>query len=361
MKNKIKILFFVPSFYMGGAEKVAVNMIRLLDKELFDIHLVTLTNDGPLYELVPQHISLHTLNVSKTIFSIFRLRKILLKLMPDVIFSTLNRTHTALDMALIGFKKRPITIFRNETSPKLVIAEKSLSFTRLFLLKIAYKHATFILAQTPEMKKEMMKYFGVKGNKIQVFVNPLDILMINDAIENIDNPFDSHQINVVALGRLSKEKAVDTLLRSFRIVVDKNKNFVLHIIGRDGGEKKKLMQLVKDLSLEKNVKFWGEQSNPYKFIYFSDLYVLSSTREGLPNTVLESLYLKKPVVSTKCIPFMSQLIDDGKNGFLVDVGNTKQLAEAILKFKNIDTKINAPLVYESDVNKLFLDVLKYFK
>ncbi len=361
MKNKIKILFFLPNFYMGGAEKVTVNMIRLLDKELFDIHLVTLRKDGPLYELVPQHISLHVLNVSKTIFSIFRLRKTLLQLMPDVIFSTLFRTHIAIDMALIGFKKRPITIFRNPTSPKLVIAEKGLNATRLFLLKIAYKHATLIIAQTPEMKEEMIKYFYLKEKKIQVFVNPLDISTINIAIENIENPFKADQINVVALGRLSKEKAVDTLLHSYKIVVEKNKNFVLNIVGRDGGEKKKLMKLVKDLSLEKNVKFWGEQSNPYKFIYFSDLYVLSSTREGLPNTVLESLYLKKPVIATKCIPFMSQLIDDGENGFLVDVGNAQQLAEAILKFKSIDTKKNVPFAYKSDVNKLFLDVLKHFE
>ena len=57
---------------------------------------------------------------------------------------------------------------------------------------------------------------------------------------------------------------------------------------------------------------------------------------------------------------MSQLIDDGKNGFLVDVGNAQQLAEAILKFKSIDTEQYVPFLYKSDVNKLFLDILKYF-
>ena len=255
MKGKMKILFFLPNLYMGGAEKVTINMIRLLDKELFDIHLVTLTKDGSLYELVPQHISLHCLNIPKTIFSIFRLRKLLLQLKPDIVFSTLFRTHIALDIALIGFKIRPITILRNPTSPKLILAEKGLSATRLLLLKIAYKHAALILAQTPEMKEEMIEFFSVKEKKTQVFVNPLDILTINDAIENIDNPFDNHRINVVALGRLDKVKAIDTLLRSFQIVVEKNKDFVLNIIGRDLGEKKKLMKMTKDLSLENNVKF----------------------------------------------------------------------------------------------------------
>ena len=355
--KKIKILFFLPNFNMGGAEKVTINMIRLLDKKQFDIHLLVLINDGPLSKLLPEYISIHTLNVSKAIFSIFKLRKILLHLMPDIIFSTLFRTNIVLDLALIGIQNKPITILRNPTSPKLVIAEKSLSRIMLFLLKKAYRRATIILAQTPEMKEEMIEYFVLNKKNIQVFINPLDYQSIDNAIKNCANPFEKNHINIVMVGRLHKVKGIDTMLYALSIIIKKNKNFFLHIVGGDVGEKKNLTKLISNLSLEKYVKFWGEQSNPYKFIYFSDMYVLSSIREGLPNTVLESLYLDKPVITTRCVPFLSELINDGENGFLVDVGNEKQLAESILKYRKINTTSKMVFPYETDVNKLFLSAL----
>ena len=110
---------------------------------------------------------------------------------------------------------------------------------------------------------------------------------------------------------------------------------MLNIIGRDDGEEKSLLNLRKKLNLEKNVHFLGFQSNPYRFFYFSDLFVLSSRREGLPNAVLENLYLKKPIVATQCIPYLSTLINHGKNGYIVPTENPKSLASAILNFENL--------------------------
>jgi len=227
----------------------------------------------------------------------------------------------------------------------------------LFLLKSAYKHATTILAQTPEMKEEMVKYLMLDEKNIQVFINPIDRSSIDNAIQNCDNPFEKNYINIVMIGRLHKVKGIDTMLYALHEIIKKNENFFLHIVGGDVGEKKKLIELVSILSLGNYVKFWGEQSNPYRFIYFADLYVLSSIREGLPNTVLESLYLNKPVIATKCIPFLSELIDDGQNGFLVDVGNPKELADAIVKYANINTNSKSTFTYESDVNQLFINLL----
>ncbi len=356
--KKIKILFFLPNFNMGGAEKVTINIIKLLDKDLFDIHIVLLNQNGSLLALIPKHVTLYSLHVKKTIFSIFRLRKILLTLMPDMVFSTLFRTHIALDIALFSIKKRPVTIFRNPTSPKLVIAEKSLSSIMLFLLKKAYNRATVVLAQTPEMKEEMIEYFMLDETKIKVFINPLDHESIDNAIKNCDNPFEKNYINIVMIGRLHKVKGIDTMLYALHEISKKNKNFFLHIVGSDVGEKKNLTKLISDLSLENYVKFWGEQNNPYRFMFFSDIYVLSSIREGLPNTVLENLYLKKPVIATKCIPFMNQLIQDGKNGLLVDVGNIQQLANAILNYKNIDTSKVNKVVDKTDINTLFLNLVE---
>jgi len=358
MNYKSKIIFYLPNLHGGGAERVAVNMIRQLNKQKFDVSLALVDNTGVYKSLIPDHVTIYDLKAKKTILSLFKLRKLIQKSQPDIVFSTLFRAHNVLYLALLGINKKPIIILRSPNSPKLVLEHNQLSRLTKFLLEKAYRNADMILAQTPEMKDEIIKYHHITGSKIKVFLNPLDTNLIDEKIQNVVTPFDNDMINVVAAGRLTKQKGFDILIQAFRYVVDKNNDFILHIIGSDSGEKENLEKMVRDLNLEKNVKFLGFQENPYRFFLLSDLYVLSSRWEGLPNTVLENLYLEKPVVATKCIPFMSQLINDGENGFLVDVGNISQLAEAILKFKSIDSEKNVPLVCNSDVDKLFLDVNK---
>jgi len=95
------------------------------------------------------------------------------------------------------------------------------------------------------------------------------------------------------------------------------------------------------------VKFFGLVSYP-------DLFVLSSLWEGLPNAVLENIYLKKPIVATKCIPYMNKLIQNGENGFLVDLNSYKQFAEAILNYKKLSMKFQKSETL-NDLNKIFLN------
>jgi len=330
---KKKIAFFMANLIVGGAERVTVNIIKQLDKEKFDIFLIMVSQNGILLEEIPSHVKILDLNSTKTLFSIFKFRKMIQRVEPDIIYSTMIHTSIAQYIALLGIKNKPFIVLRNATSPKLLAQEGGHKKSWRLLFKRAYQSANKILAQTPEMKEELILYYNLLPEKIDIFVNPLDEDEINNKTNRISNPFDHEKINVVAAGRLTYAKAFDTLLDAFALVVKKNSNFVLHIIGREDGERELLLKKQKELNLENNVKFLGFQSNPYHFFSFSDLFVLSSRREGLPNAVLENLYLKKPIVATRCIPFISTLIEDGENGFLVDVDNIEELASKILDFK----------------------------
>lgn len=353
MINKIKIVFFLPNLNGGGAERVTINIIRQLDIEIFDIYLILVNKVGVYIDLIPEHITIIDLHASKTLFSIFKLRNIIKNIEPDILFSTLFRTHIAVDIALQGLTKRPVIVLRSPNSPKLVLKNKQLHPLYKYLLERAYRRADIVLAQTPEMKDEIVHYHRIDVDKIEVFLNPLDTDAIDEKIKDAVNPFDAECINVVAAGKLSKQKGFDMLLRSFKEVVNRDNRFFLHIIGEDYGEKASLERIIQELHLEKNVEFLGFQDNPYRFFFFSDLYVLSSRWEGLPNTVLENLYLKKPVIATRCIPFMSELIDAGKNGLLVDVENPEQLAKAILNYKQITSEFSRTVGVRSDLNKFF--------
>lgn len=357
MLNKRKVLFFIPQLVGGGAEKVSINIMRILDKNKFEVHLVVLDSTGPASRYLSKDIILHDLEVTKTIFSIFKLRKFISELKPDILFSSLIRGNIAISLAIIGVKHRPFIVLRSPNSPKLLLEYNQMKFIQKYLLECAYKKADLVLAQTPEMKDEIIKYHGICKDKIDVFLNPIDTDEIDDKITNTNNPFRSENINVVAAGRITYQKGFDLLIKSFKQVVQENPLFRLYIIGEDDGDElKNLQNIIKELKLTEYIFFLGYQKNAYRYFYFSDLYVLSSRWEGLPNTVLENLYLHKPIVSTRCIPFMDTLIKAGENGMLVDVGDINSLANAILNYKNLTFNFSDLDNAKLNVNNLFSNI-----
>jgi len=300
--------------------------------------MVFVKKTGENIEYIPNYVDVYDLNTSKTILSIFKLREMIKKINPDAIYSTLNRTHIALYLSLLRLNYSEKIILRMPTSPKLLIEQDGMNIIFKFLLEKVLKSANLIIAQTPEMKDEIAFYHNVNREKIGVLINPLDTEFIDKNLKDIKNPFRNSKeiINVVASGRATYAKAYDILIPAFQKVYLKNKNFRLFIIGANyENEQKDYEKLAEELGVGDVVKFLGFQKNPYKYYYYSDLFVLSSRREGLPNVVLENLYLHKPIVATRCISFMESLIQNGKNGFLVDVEDSHQLANAILNFKNL--------------------------
>jgi glycosyltransferase involved in cell wall biosynthesis len=109
----------------------------------------------------------------------------------------------------------------------------------------------------------------------------------------------------------------------------------LHVLGRDGGEQQSLRKLVADLDISEHVLFWGEQANPYPFLKYCDLFVLASRWEGLPNVVLECIYLGRPIVASRTVPILERLIDQGKSGFLVPIEDEAALTDAILAWQSL--------------------------
>ena len=164
-------MFFLQNLNGGGAERVTVNIINLLDKDKYEIHLVLVKKEGNYISLIPDYVLFHELNFSKTIFSIFKLNKKIKELSPDIIYSTLFRTHIAVNFALKCMVKKPKTIFRIQNSPKLVLENNRLSWIQRILLESALKRANLIIAQTPQMKEEIVHYHKVNREKIDVFIN----------------------------------------------------------------------------------------------------------------------------------------------------------------------------------------------
>ncbi len=139
---------------------------------------------------------------------------------------------------------------------------------------------------------------------------------------------------VGAVGRLSEEKGYDLLIRAVDHLIRKGYDVALLIVG-EGNQREKLEALLSELGRGDRIRLLGFQSDVVPLYEAMDLFVLSSLSEGLPNVVLEAMALEVPVVATQ-IAGIPRLIEDGKNGLLVDPGAFEPLAEAIARL--VDNK-----------------------
>jgi glycosyltransferase involved in cell wall biosynthesis len=166
--------------------------------------------------------------------------------------------------------------------------------------------------------------------KIKVIYNPvITPELFAKAEEPLDHPWfrPGEPPVVLGVGRLTQAKDFPTLIRAFALV-RKERPARLMILG-EGEERPKLEALVRELGLEEDVALPGFVGNPYKYIARAGVFVLSSAWEGLPTTLVEALALGTPVVSTNCKSGPEEILEEGRWGRLVPVGNIEELAKAI--------------------------------
>ena len=134
-----------------------------------------------------------------------------------------------------------------------------------------------------------------------------------------------------------------------------------------GKNKNLIINLIKKYKLNKNIKVIPYQKNPYKYLRMSDLFVLSSLYEGLPNVLLEALTLKKFIISSNCPTGPREILKNGKYGLLFKPGDYKDLAKKIYHFQKYKKKLNKKILvgfksldrfdYETN-SKKYLNIIK---
>lgn len=130
-----------------------------------------------------------------------------------------------------------------------------------------------------------------------------------------------------AVGRLAEEKAFDTLIRSVHALAGRGLDARLVVVG-EGGERVHLERLAADLGVRDRVTLPGWQADVRGYFEAMDVFALSSRREGLPNVVLEAMALEVPVVATR-VNGVPRLVQDGRNGFLVEPGDVEAMTTAL--------------------------------
>ena len=196
-----------------------------------------------------------------------------------------------------------------------------------------------IIVNSLDFKNEYKRKFNIKTHCIYNPLNKNEI--IKKSNRKLKFPFfKRNTINFINIGRLVDQKDQLTLLRSIKKLKDNsNYNFRLLIMG-SGVNKELLLDYIKINNLRKNIKLINFQENPYPYLKKAEVFILSSLYEGLPNVLLESLSLKKFIISSDCPTGPKEILDNGNNGLLFKTGDADELLNKIYFYLENKKKCN---------------------
>jgi glycosyltransferase involved in cell wall biosynthesis len=228
------------------------------------------------------------------------------------------------------------TIIQEHGYPSLAIKDRQNMgpilewFFRHIVFKL-YNISNIFLCITEAIKEDFTKNFGIKKEIIRVVRNPVDIEKINKLINEPipDFKFNPQKKYIIGIGRLVDQKNFFKLVSIFQKVKKIITNTELIILG-DGPDKENLAKNAMKLELGESVHLLGFNKNPYAFLKKSNCYCLTSNWEGLPQVIAEAMICKTPVIANDCKSGPSEMINNGKTGFLIPMSNENLFVECII-------------------------------
>lgn len=315
--KRIKIFYLTTTPKIAGAEKQLFELAKRLNKNNYDIFVCTIMSEGNgelLEKLRDEDIKCGSLNVNHKwqFLKVFKLVYFLKKEKPVIIQSFLF-----FDNLLSRFFGKTMGI------PIIISGQRNVethrSKLRNLLEKKTIKFSDYVVSNTVAGKEILINREHLSEEKIKVIYNGINL-------EPVDClPSNREYLVLGFVGRLENQKGINFLLEALHFL--KDKKIKLKIVG-DGGAEKNLKAKSKDLGVCDQVEFLGRKENAHNYIKNFDIFVLPSLWEGMPNVILEAMSQEKLVIATD-VGGISEMIVDSQNGFLVDSGNSEELAKKI--------------------------------
>ena len=321
--KKISILFILPDLETGGAERIVITIANNLPRERFEPKILLLRKEGGYLEFLKNDVEIIDLKTPRIRHSLLPILKVIHKRKPYIVFSGFGEVNAYLALFIKFFPK--IKFIARETN----VVSKHVTRKEIRFFYKFYNNYHKIICQSDDMQNDLIENFKIKKDKLIKINNPVDFEFINEKLTISEKPesFKDDFKNIIAIGNLSSRKGFDNLLKVFSHL--KNENILLHLLG-DGQDKVLLHQMKKDLELE-NVIFHGQQKNPYQFLKFADLFILSSRYEGFPNVLLEAGACGTYALANDCPGGITEIIQPGINGEISNIENLKEFADNILR------------------------------
>ena len=332
------VALFIGSLRGGGAERVMLLLAKAFAARGLRVDLVLTRAEGAYMSDVPRGVQVVDLRVPAIRFVwvvvlLTRLLRYLRRERPPVMLSFLNQTNVeALLVRRVARVPTRLVVSERATMSAGMKAGPNSRMRWLVwrLMRWTYPWAEAIVAPSKGVAEDLLRVVPLDRDKVKVIYNPVARPDLSSrAEEPVDHPWFAVGMPPVILGAggLRPQKDFSTLIRAFAQL---RKAMTAHlVILGDGDERPRLEELVRELALEKDVLMPGFTDNPYKHMKRAGVFVLSSRWEGLPNVLIEAMACGCPVVSTDCPSGPAEILENGKWGKLVPMGDAEALAAAI--------------------------------
>jgi len=342
LPKQIKILMYIPTLKGGGAERVFVNLANYFANNNIEVHLYVY-NTGSYESLLDDKVIFYKKDSKNTFLrrvwlSFFGLMKCLKSTKPDYLFTTLDEANVIGYLALkLTFNKQVKHIVRQanvlDTDKLNEKGTKDKIFN--YFNKISFKHSDLIIANSYDTLSSVKEKYSI-NQKIIFIPNPFDFKGVEIENSNDNFLFSNEKKYILLVGSLTDQKDHFTALKAFKKALEMNPNLQLIILG-EGGLRKTLENKILQLDIAQQVHLLGFVNNPYFYYKNSSLFLLSSKYEGFGNVLVEALYFGIPIVSTNCSGGPTYILENGKYGSLVPVGDFKSMAVKIVEELKNDT------------------------
>lgn len=328
--KKYQIAVLTPTLDQGGAERSMVQLSIGLYRAGCSVELVTALNSKGVYRSeVPLEVPLLDLSANRIRYLPKELYRYLTEHKPDIVITALINNWVLGVAALAGYRGK-IIISERTVFSKLLEEQKGLSsLCKLFFSKKLYPRADRIVAVSEGVKDDLLHLQLGSNEQVRVIYNPVVSARFFEMVKAesplpllaLDRP------NFIAVGRLSEAKNYPLLLRAFARL-RKKIPCRLVLLG-EGEQRSQLESLVVELGLSDDAVLPGFVQNPFPYVAAADCFVMSSNREGLPGALIQALACGTTVVSTNCESGPSEILENGKYGFLVPMEDEEAFAKAM--------------------------------
>lgn len=314
----------------GGSERQTIALANGFAREGCEVTVLLTDKKGDLISQLSSEVKVVSCSSRSSLFSRFRLIYEIAKTeKPDILYSRFWTTKPAMIFAgrVLGIKTVAVEVSNIKRSLRRwpPVLRNAIGFAKVF----CYKLADSIIVQSEKGKKSLAR-LGVK-EKTRTVHNGIEIERIEKCSkeEATHRWFDEEIPVAVSMGRLVPSKGYENLVETLS-VVNSVTPLRLLLIG-DGPLRGKIDSKARKLGVGDKIDFTGSIPNPHKYAVKCDVFICSSLFEGFSNSLLEALALGLPIVSTDHAFGASEIIENGRSGILVPVGDPEKMAEAVLR------------------------------
>jgi glycosyltransferase involved in cell wall biosynthesis len=351
--KRIRVLLLLPSLHGGGAERVAMLLMKHVDPSRFDVRMGLLRKTGPYVAALDEtRVDVAALGqrfmdfdqgnekiykpaslLPAIVLTPANVVLMLRRFRPDVVLSCRKGMSIITLGAILLYGRSKLRWIAREGNNTIAVIQDELQSTaaRRVVQELTgrvYAAADRLLTICHEMEDDLARELRLARSRLRTIHNAVELAEIEQhAAELPPMELAVSEPYLIAVGRLERQKGIDVLLRAFAASAHRTTHRVL-LVGR-GSHEQQLRELADELEVADRVTFAGWQDNPWSLMRRASLFALPSRWEGFGNVVIEALACGAPVVVSDCSYGPKEIIRNGVDGLVFPVDDVKETTRAI--------------------------------